>query len=183
MSTAAKDTTIPQVITASKEGSQLATFAAGCFWSVELVFQRKDGVLQTQVGFTGGKEGETNYRDVCSGATGHAEAVLLEFDPKVISYETLLTAFWNKHNPTQGNRQGNDIGSQYRSAIFVHNDEQQKLAEASKVERQKLYDTPITTEILPAVTFYPAEGYHQRYLEKGGQCAAKGCNDDVRCYG
>ncbi|KAI8323074.1 methionine sulfoxide reductase A [Martensiomyces pterosporus] len=178
-----KDKTIPTAITASQEGTELATFAAGCFWSVELVFQRKEGVVQTQVGYTGGREGATDYREVCSGATGHAEAVLLEFDPKVISYDTLLTAFWNKHDPTQGSRQGGDIGTQYRSAIFVHSDEQLKLAEASKAERQKLHDSPITTEILRAGTFYPAEVYHQKYLENGGQCAAKGCSDNIRCYG
>ncbi|ORX74020.1 methionine sulfoxide reductase A [Linderina pennispora] len=180
---ATQDLTIPSVISTSREGTQLATFAAGCFWSVELVFQRKDGVLQTQVGYTGGHEGSTTYKEVCSGTTNHAEAVRLEFDPKVISYDTLLTAFWNKHDPTQGSRQGGDVGTQYRSAIFYHTEEQRNLAEASKVERQKLYENKITTEIVPAGTFYAAETYHQRYLEKGGQCASKGCSDNIRCYG
>ncbi|KAJ2307121.1 Peptide methionine sulfoxide reductase A2-1 [Coemansia sp. RSA 2705] len=178
-----KDVSIPPVIQTSRGDTQLATFAAGCFWSVELVFQRKDGVLQTQVGYTGGREGKTTYGEVCSGTTGHAEAVRLEYDPKVISYTDLLAVFWNKHNPTQGNRQGNDVGSQYRSAIFYHTDEQKQLAEASKAERQTKYEQPITTEIIPAGTFYAAEAYHQAYLEKGGQCAAKGCSDAIACYG
>ncbi|KAJ2587500.1 hypothetical protein H4R99_008131 [Coemansia sp. RSA 1722] len=183
MSTSAKGKSLPPLLQLSRPDTELATFAAGCFWSVELVFQRKDGVLQAQVGYTGGREGPTSYQEVCSGTTGHAEAVRLEFDPKTISYDQLLTAFWNKHNPTQGNRQGNDVGSQYRSAIFYHNEAQKELAEASKAERQKMYEKPITTEIKPVGTFYPAEVYHQQYLEKGGQCASKGCNDDIRCYG
>ncbi|KAJ2344790.1 hypothetical protein GGF43_005369, partial [Coemansia sp. RSA 2618] len=174
-----KDSSIPPVLEKSQDNTQLATFAAGCFWSVELVFQRKEGVIQTQVGYTGGREGKTSYSEVCSGSTGHAEAVRLEYRPETISYNELLSVFWNKHNPTQGNRQGNDIGSQYRSAIFYHDEEQKKLAEASKVERQKMYDTPITTEIVPAGIFYAAEVYHQGYLEKGGQCAAKGCSDNI----
>ncbi|KAJ1898796.1 hypothetical protein LPJ66_002521 [Kickxella alabastrina] len=183
-----KDLSIPPAIQASRVDTELATFAAGCFWSVELVYQRKEGVLQTQVGYTGGRDRETTYEEVCSGVTGHAEVVRLEFDPKVISYETLLKGFWNKHNPTQGSRQGGDIGSQYRSAVFYHSEKQKELAEASRIERQKQYDQPITTEIKPAGAFYPAEVYHQQYLEKGaanggGQCAAKGCNDDIRCYG
>ncbi|KAJ2721420.1 hypothetical protein GGI07_003985 [Coemansia sp. Benny D115] len=184
MSAASKDLTIPSVIQASRPDSKFATFAAGCFWSVELVYQRKEGVLQTQVGYTGGREGPTTYEQVCSGTTGHAEAVRVEFDPKVISYDELLTIFWNKHNPTQGNRQGNDVGSQYRSAIFYHDDVQKTLAEASKAERQKQYTSPITTEIKPIGTFYPAENYHQQYLEnRTGQCASKGCTDNIRCYG
>ncbi|KAI9502716.1 peptide methionine sulfoxide reductase MsrA [Coemansia spiralis] len=177
-----KDTSIPPAIQPSKL-SQLATFAAGCFWSVELVYQRQEGVLQTQVGYTGGHVESPTYKQVCSGTTGHAEAVRVEYDPEKISYQELLGLFWKKHNPTQGDRQGNDIGSQYRSAIFYHSDEQKAVAEASKEERQKLYNSPITTHIVPAAAFYPAEVYHQEYLEKGGQCAAKGCQDSIRCYG
>ncbi|KAJ1667064.1 hypothetical protein IW140_002275 [Coemansia sp. RSA 1813] len=180
---ATKDHSIPQTIQPTKESSQLATFAAGCFWSVELVYQRKEGVLQSQVGYTGGNKENPSYKDVCSGSTGHAEAVRLEYDSAVISYQDMLKVFWNKHNPTQGNRQGNDVGSQYRSAIFYHNEEQKELAEKSKTERQKVYESPITTQIVPAGTFYPAENYHQGYLEKGGQCASKGCNDSILCYG
>ncbi|KAJ2069023.1 hypothetical protein GGI08_000569 [Coemansia sp. S2] len=178
-----RDLSIPPVIKTSRPDTELATFAAGCFWSVELVFQRKHGVLQTQVGYTGGSKAEPTYKEVCAGSTGHAEAVRLEYDPKKISYNTLLTAFWNKHNPTQGNRQGNDLGSQYRSAIFYHSEDQRKLAEASKHKVQEDYEKPVTTEILPAGTFYPAEVYHQKYLEKGGQCAAKGSEENIRCYG
>ncbi|KAJ1728776.1 hypothetical protein LPJ61_003860 [Coemansia biformis] len=178
-----RDYSIPPVLQRSRDGTQLATFGAGCFWSVELVFQRKNGVLQTQVGFTGGREGATTYKEVCDGATNHAEVVRLEYDPEVVSYSDLLTIFWNKHNPTQGSRQGGDVGTQYRSAIFYHSDEQQSLAEASKAERQKKYDVPITTEIVPAGIFHAAEAYHQKYLENGGQCASKGCTDNILCYG
>ncbi|KAJ2804015.1 Peptide methionine sulfoxide reductase A2-1 [Coemansia guatemalensis] len=178
-----RDQTIPPLVQATKGSTELATFAAGCFWSVELVYQRKEGVLQTQVGYTGGREGKTSYKEVCSGTTGHAEAVRMEYDPTTISYNDLLSIFWTKHNPTQGNRQGNDVGSQYRSAIFYHTAEQMQLAQASKAEEQEKYDKPITTEITPAGTFYAAEAYHQRYLEKGGQCASKGCNDSILCYG
>ncbi|KAJ2584244.1 hypothetical protein GGH95_000513 [Coemansia sp. RSA 1836] len=180
---AGRDLSIPPVVQATRPDTELATFAAGCFWSVELVFQRKNGVLQTQVGYTGGGKAKPTYEEVCAGSTGHAEAVRMEYSPKDIAYDTLLTAFWNKHNPTQGNRQGNDRGSQYRSAIFYHSEDQRKLAEASKQKVQEDYQQPITTEILPAGVFYPAEAYHQRYLEKGGQCASKGCDDNIRCYG
>ncbi|KAJ2806505.1 hypothetical protein H4R21_000843 [Coemansia helicoidea] len=178
-----KDCSIPPVLQPSRSGTRLATFGAGCFWSVELVFQRRAGVLQTQVGYTGGRKGPTTYLEVCGGTTNHAEVVRLEYDPEAVTYSELLTIFWNKHNPTQGNRQGGDLGTQYRSAIFYHDDEQRDLAEASKTERQKRYDAPITTEIVPAGEFLPAEVYHQKYLEKGGQCAAKGCSDSISCYG
>ncbi|KAI8872404.1 peptide methionine sulfoxide reductase [Ramicandelaber brevisporus] len=162
---------------------QLATFAAGCFWSVELLFQRQAGVLSTRVGYTAGKTADPTYKEVCTDSSGHAEAVQLEFDPSVISYDKLLSLFWGKHNPTTLNRQGGDIGTQYRSAIFYHSDEQRVKAEASKAEEQKKYTDPIVTEIEPAAKFYNAEEYHQAYLEKGGQSAAKGCTDPIRCYG
>lgn len=179
-----KDKTIPSVIQLTKDSHQLATFAAGCFWSVELVYQRQPGVIQTQVGYAGGNDTKsTTYQEVCSGSTGHAEAVRLEYDPQVITYQQLLETFWNKHDPTQGNRQGNDVGSQYRSAIFYHSEQQKELAELSRDEKQKTKENKITTEIVPAGQFYAAEVYHQGYLEKGGQCAAKGCSDNIRCYG
>ncbi|KAJ1921176.1 hypothetical protein H4219_000774 [Mycoemilia scoparia] len=173
----------PSAIKKSSPSTEQATFAAGCFWSVELAFQRINGVLQTQVGYTGGDVKDPNYRNVCSGTTNHAESVLIEYDPKVVKYSDLLNAFWNKHDPTQGNRQGNDVGSQYRSAIFYHSPEQKAEAEASKKSVASKLGKTVTTQIAEASTFYPAEEYHQRYLEKGGQCAAKGCKDRIMCYG
>ncbi|KAL6042508.1 Peptide methionine sulfoxide reductase A2-1 [Balamuthia mandrillaris] len=162
---------------------ELATFAAGCFWSVELVFQRLPGVLSTQVGYTQGHKANPTYQEVCSGQTGHAEAVQLEYDPEEVTYDKLLDVFWKKHNPTTLNRQGNDIGTQYRSGIYYHNEQQKEAAERTKQEVTKKLGKTVVTEILPAKEFWPAEDYHQRYLEKGGQCAAKGCTDTIRCYG
>jgi len=164
-------------------GTQKATFAAGCFWSVELVYQREPGVLKTEVGYTGGHVKNPTYEQTCSGTTGHAESVQVEFDPKQVSYERLLEIFWNKHDPTTPNRQGNDIGSQYRSAIFYHNDEQKALAEAGVVEQTKKRGKQVVTEVKPAGEWWKAEEYHQRYLEKGGQCSAKGDKTAIRCYG
>eukprot|EP01112_Ceratiomyxa_fruticulosa_P013351 TRINITY_DN3757_c0_g1_i2.p1 TRINITY_DN3757_c0_g1~~TRINITY_DN3757_c0_g1_i2.p1 ORF type:complete len:165 (+),score=26.64 TRINITY_DN3757_c0_g1_i2:109-603(+) len=161
----------------------LATLAAGCFWSVELIFQRAPGVLRTAVGYTGGHKASPTYREVCSGNTGHAEAVQLEYDPSVISYDQILDIFWHKHDPTQVNRQGNDVGTQYRSAIFYHSEEQRVKAQASLEKEQARLGKKIATEITAASTFYPAEEYHQQYLEKGGQCSSKGCTDKIRCYG
>jgi len=168
-----------------KAATQKATFAAGCFWSVELVYQRAHGVIKTEVGYTGGWKPNPTYKEVCTDTTGHAEAVQVEYDPSAISYEQLLDIFWKKHDPTQLNRQGNDIGSQYRSAIFYHNEEQKRLAEESKRKQQEKLgsDKKIVTEIVPAGEWWPAEEYHQRYLEKKGQSAAKGCTDPIRCYG
>jgi peptide-methionine (S)-S-oxide reductase len=147
-----------------------ATFAAGCFWGVEEEFARIKGVTSTQVGYTGGKFDNPTYYDVCSDRTGHAEAVEVEFDPAVVSYETLLDVFWQVHDPTTVNRQGPDIGSQYRSAIFFHSPEQQFIAQASKakLEASGRYSRPIATEITPAPRFYRAEEYHQQYLKKQG---------------
>ncbi|RKP23664.1 peptide methionine sulfoxide reductase [Syncephalis pseudoplumigaleata] len=163
--------------------TEKATFAAGCFWSVELAFQRLNGVTSTRVGYTGGTRPNPTYREVCAGDTGHAEAVELEYDPAVIGYNELLAAFWAKHDPTTPNQQGNDVGTQYRSAIFYHSDAQRDAALASREQEQAKYKEAIVTEIVPATQFWPAEDYHQRYLEKGGQCAAKGCCDAIRCYG
>ena len=151
-----------------------ATFAAGCFWGVEEAFRQVKGVTNTAVGYTGGHTKNPTYETVCSHSTGHAEAVEVEYDPQQVSYEELLDAFWSIHNPTTLNRQGPDVGDQYRSAVFYHTPEQQALAEASKQRLQESgqYDHPVVTEITQAPTFYRAEEYHQRYFEKngGGQC-------------
>ena len=147
-----------------------ATFGAGCFWGVEAAFRRTQGVIDTAVGYAGGTLDNPTYRDVCSGTTGHAEVVEVTYDPDQVSYETLLNVFWENHNPTTRNRQGPDVGSQYRSAIFFHTPDQQTIAEASKerLDQNGQYRRPIVTEITPASTFYHAEEYHQRYLEKRG---------------
>jgi len=146
----------------------VATFAAGCFWGVEEAFRHLDGVLETTVGYTGGTVPTPTYRQVCTGETGHAEAVQVEFDSGKITYEKLLSAFWDCHDPTTLNRQGPDIGTQYRSAIFYHDAAQEKIAQQSKADWQSQFDRPIITEIVPAGPFYKAEEYHQRYLEKQG---------------
>lgn len=147
-----------------------ATFAAGCFWGVEAGFRSVKGVLSTQVGYTGGKTENPDYHEVCTDKTGHAEAVEVTYDPSVVSYDELLKVFWELHDPTQLNKQGPDVGSQYRSAVFFHNPEQEKLARASKreVEASGKYKRPVVTEIVPATEFYRAEEYHQQYLEKRG---------------
>ena len=149
-----------------------ATFAAGCFWGVEQTFHQTPGVTKTTVGYTGGTMHNPTYHDVCTGKTGHAEAVEVIFDPAIITYQQLLEVFFDCHNPTTLNRQGPDIGSQYRSAIFYHSAEQQQLAQTAKQELQKTLPN-IVTEIVPATTFYPAEEYHQLYFKKhgGGHCA------------
>lgn len=147
-----------------------ATFAAGCFWGVEEVFRQMKGVVSTTVGYTGGIFENPTYEDVCTGKTGHAEAVEVEFEPTQVSYEELLTVFFESHDPTTLNRQGPDIGTQYRSAVFYHTAEQMVAAKAMKEELGKsgLYRKPIVTEIVRASKFYRAEEYHQRYLEKRG---------------
>lgn len=149
---------------------ETAIFGAGCFWGVESVFREAKGVLNTTVGFMGGNFENPTYEDVCSDKTGHAEVVQIEYDPEVISYQGLLDIFWDIHDPTTVNRQGPDIGSQYRSVIFYHNAEQEKLAHASKeaLEKSGKFKSPVVTEIVPAKEFYKAEEYHQRYYEKRG---------------
>ena len=146
-----------------------ATFAAGCFWGIEAAFAEVKGVESTLVGYTGGTTEDPTYKDVCSDETGHAEAVQVKFDPKKISYEQLLEVFWKIHDPTTPNRQGPDVGSQYRSAIFFHNEEQKNLATKSMKEQQKKLDRKIVTDIVPAQEFYKAESYHQKYFEKHGK--------------
>jgi peptide-methionine (S)-S-oxide reductase len=147
-----------------------ATFGAGCFWGVEAAYRQIPGVLSTAVGYLGGTLNNPTYHDVCSGRTGHAEVVQVEYDPSRITYDDLLTVFWENHDPTTLNRQGPDIGTQYRSAIFYHDDQQKEAAIKSKEERERSgrYRRPIVTEITPATEFYMAEDYHQQYLEKRG---------------
>ncbi|MGV8175009.1 MAG: bifunctional methionine sulfoxide reductase B/A protein [Methanothrix sp.] len=149
---------------------ETATFAAGCFWGVESLFKQVRGVVETTVGYTGGSTVNPTYRQVCTGITGHAEAVQIKYDPKVVSYQELLSVFWRMHNPTIPNRQGPDVGTQYRSAIFYHNEVQRLAAEESKEEfdRSGIYLDKASTQVVPASTFYPAEEYHQDYFEKHG---------------
>lgn len=150
-----------------------ATFGAGCFWGVEEVFRKTNGVIETEVGYSGGTLENPSYEDVKTGKTGHVESVLVKFNPKIISYSDLLNVFWKNHNPTTLNQQGPDFGSQYRSVIFYNSEEQRRLAETSKnkLETSGIYDKPIVTEIIPASVFYGAEEYHQKYIQKGGFCA------------
>ena len=161
-------------------GMQLATFGMGCFWGAERKFWEREGVFSTAVGYAGGTTPNPTYREVCSGLTGQNEVVQVVFDPKVVRYEELLKLFWENHDPTQGMRQGNDTGTQYRSAIYTHGAEQQRAAEASRDAYARVLETegfgPITTEIIPAPPFYYAEDYHQQYLAKNpdGYCGIGG---------
>jgi peptide-methionine (S)-S-oxide reductase len=152
--------------------TQLATFGAGCFWGVEAAFRKLNGVVSTAVGYMGGTLANPTYEDVCTDRTGHAEVVQVEFDPSRVSYDDLLRVFWENHDPTTLNRQGPDVGTQYRSAIFFHTPEQEAAARASK-DRQASgrFARSIVTEITPAGTFWRAEEYHQQYLEKRGQAS------------
>jgi len=160
--------------------AEIAMFAMGCFWGAERKLWQTPGVISTQVGYAGGLTPNPTYREVCTGQTGHAEVVRVVFDPKVISYDDLLRVFWENHDPTQGMRQGNDVGTQYRSAIYTYGEAQQKAAEASKAAYQQVLSDArygaITTEILPAPEFYFAEDYHQQYLAKNpdGYCGIGG---------
>jgi peptide-methionine (S)-S-oxide reductase len=162
------------------DGLETATLALGCFWGAERKFWSLPGVWTTAVGYAGGYTPNPTYEEVCSGRTGHAEAVLVVFDPKQVSYQQLLKVFWESHDPTQGLRQGNDVGTQYRSAIYIHSPEQRRLAEASRdafqTELTRAGYGPITTEIAEAGSFYFAEDYHQQYLAKnpGGYCGLGG---------
>lgn len=182
-------------------GLELATFAGGCFWGLELAYQRVPGVVKTSSGYTGGKKENPTYEEVCSGWTGHTEAVQATYDPKECTYEDLLEVFFDKVDPTTKNRQGGDSGTQYRSGIFYHNEAQreaaakkiqevnQKLAAGQKVRDGRPYEgKTVVSELTPAGDYYIAEEYHQQYLEKGGrfnrpQSAAKGAKDTIRCYG
>lgn len=148
--------------------TEKATFAAGCFWGVEAAFRQAPGVTATAVGYINGKTKNPTYEDVCSHTTGHAEAVEVIYDPSKLTYDQLLKIFWENHDPTTLNRQGPDVGDQYRSGIYFHNPEQEKAARASKDAAQKDFKRPIVTEIVPAQTFWRAEEYHQQYLEKRG---------------
>ena len=162
------------------EGMRLAQFGMGCFWGAERKLWQVPGVYATAVGYAGGLTPNPSYREVCSGRTGHTEAVLVVYDPKAVTYETLLAVFWESHDPTQGMRQGNDVGTQYRSAIYWYDDAQRRAAEASRERYQQAIAArgwgPITTEIAPAPEFYWAEDYHQQYLAKnpGGYCGLGG---------
>ena len=145
-----------------------ATFGAGCFWGVEATFRRLAGVKSTQVGYIGGPVENPSYKQVCTDTTGHAEAVEVTYDPRVISFHDLLDVFWNNHNPTTLNRQGPDVGTQYRSAIFFHSPEQEREARESLAQAQARFPRPIVTQVEPAGPFWRAEEYHQQYLEKRG---------------
>lgn len=167
---------------------QRATFGAGCFWGVELAFQRVPGVLKTEVGYSNGEVDNPTYEDVCMGTTGHAEVVQVVYDEKEVPYEQLLEVFWKRHDPTTLNRQGNDVGTQYRSGIYYHTEAQKAVAEKSLAEAQAKFRDQIVTEVVPVNKYYPAEEYHQQYLAKGGrfnnpQSTVKGCTDPIRCYG
>lgn len=172
----------------SKPGHALAQFAGGCFWSVELAFQREPGVVRTAVGYTQGNVEKPRYEAVCSGLTGHTEAVLVEYNPAEVTYKRLVDVLFSKIDPTQKDGQGGDQGSQYRTGIYYHDDEQRAIALAAREELQKRIGRTVHTEVLPAKQWYDAESYHQSYLAKGGrfgraQSAAKGCTDPIRCYG
>lgn len=152
------------------QGQALATFGSGCFWCTEAFFQRLEGVSKVVSGYAGGKVKNPTYREVCSGLTGHAEVIQVTYDPAVISYDELLEVFWGTHDPTTLNRQGADVGTQYRSVVFYHTDEQRQLAESykKKLDESGAFDSPIVTEISPATAFYPAEDYHQNYYNLNG---------------
>jgi peptide-methionine (S)-S-oxide reductase len=169
-----------RIVAPFPEGLELAMFGLGCFWGAERKFWQLKGVYSTAVGYAAGHTPNPTYREVCTGMTGHTEAVLVVFDPKIVTYEDLLKTFWENHDPTQGMRQGNDVGTQYRSGIYYYNESQHRAAEASHEMFQKELDRAgygrITTEILPAPEFYYAEDYHQQYLAKnpGGYCGLGG---------
>ena len=155
-----------KIMTIETNKTQLATLGGGCFWCLEATFELLPGVKSVVSGYAGGQKEDPTYEEVCTKTTGHAEVVQIEYDPKTISYEKLLEAFWEIHDPTTPNRQGNDVGPQYRSIILYHDDTQKKVAEKSKAEAQESLTRPIVTEIVPLKKFYQAEGYHQDYFRK-----------------
>ncbi len=153
------------VVSKDMAGTEVATLGGGCFWCIEAVYERIDGVVEAVSGYAGGKTKDPTYEQVSSGTTGHAEVVQIRFDPKKISYEKILEIFWKAHDPTTLNRQGNDVGTQYRSVIYYHDEAQRGAAEKSKAEAGKRFSSPIVTEVAPLEAFYPAEDYHQDYYE------------------
>jgi peptide-methionine (S)-S-oxide reductase len=155
---------------AKENNIDTATFGAGCFWCVEAIFQRVGGVLKVESGYSGGTVKNPSYKEVCNGGTGHAEVIRLTYDKSEVSFDELLEIFWKTHDPTTTNRQGNDVGTQYRSAVFYHNDEQKRTAEdyKKKLNAEKVYPNPIVTEITPLKNYYPAEDYHQNYYNQNG---------------
>lgn len=177
-----------KVLTKAQNGDDVATFAGGCFWGLELAFQRVPGVSGTAVGYTQGKDDAPTYDAVCSGSTGHTEATLVFYDPKTVGYEQLLDVFFERIDPTQVNGQGGDRGTQYRTGVYTHSEEQAAAAKQAFEQLKSRYSRPIATELQPAQVFWPAEAYHQQYLSSGGrfnqpQSAEKGCTDKIRCYG
>ncbi|WP_143307392.1 peptide-methionine (S)-S-oxide reductase MsrA [Chitinophaga vietnamensis] len=150
--------------------TEKATFGGGCFWCTEAQFQELEGVIKVESGYSGGSVANPSYEQVCTGTTGHAEVIQVTYDPAKVSYEELLKAFWTSHDPTQLNRQGNDVGTQYRSVIFYHNEEQKEKAEfyKKKLQESGAYDKPVVTEIAPFKVFYKAEDYHQNYYNQNG---------------
>lgn len=173
-------------------GLEMATFAGGCFWGLELAYQREPGVVKTSVGYTQGQAEAPSYNAVCTGRTGHAEAVQVYYDPKEVSYDRLLDIFFDRVDPTTRDRQGNDSGSQYRSGIYYHNEEQKAAIEKAiaavndKLQQntwKRVFGGKVVTEVKEAADYWLAENHHQQYLQKGGQDASKGASDRIRCYG
>lgn len=164
------ETTTQTMTTHTKEGLVLATFGSGCFWCTEAVFQNVDGVEKVESGYSGGRVKNPTYKEICSGLTGHAEVIQVSYDPETVTYDELLEIFWKTHDPTTLNRQGADVGTQYRSVIYYHNDEQKTLAEdyKKKLDQSGAFNDPIVTEISPYSTFYKAEDYHQNYYNLNG---------------
>ena len=176
--------TSPTSNNANNSGIEIITFGAGCFWGIELAFQRVPGVMKTEVGYTQGFLPDPDYESVCSGTTGHVEAVQVTYDSKIITLNELLTIFWDIHDPTSRNRQGGDVGTQYRSGIYFETENQKTITLQSRDNEQIKYGlVPIVTEIMASRTWYPAEEYNQKYLQKGGQCAKTGDLTPIRCYG
>jgi peptide-methionine (S)-S-oxide reductase len=167
---------VPMILQAQNKSMEKATLGAGCFWCVEAIFERVKGVSHVESGYSGGDVEDPSYREVTSGKTGHAEVARIHFDPEVLSYETLLEVFWHTHNPTTLNQQGADVGTQYRSAIFYHNEKQKDIAKKSlkKTDASELWENPIVTTIEPLINYYEAENYHQNYYENNpnaGYCS------------